>query len=185
MDGLPQPVYLGVCGNTDVGGNVKRRDINRITTMTKLYLTIFFIVLIDPILLGQIRRNHLIEEKVKYQYDNKRPSESYIPKIKIGKEMQINFDCCFNDTVQIFVNDKFIERACLKTDKSTSFTGHSIKVKFNEKEKSTTLKVVLLNKQVYCKIILDKKYRMLNINRMEHWDKTWWITFRNFGIYYE
>jgi predicted DNA-binding ArsR family transcriptional regulator len=153
--------------------------------MTKAYLTLLLIILIDLTLLGQVKNSKLIEEKVKYQYDDKKPSESYVPKVELGKEIQINFDCCFDDTVQIFVNDKLIEKVFLKTDESTSFTGHSIKVKFDEKEKSTTLKVVLPNKQVYCNIILDKKYRMLNVNRMEHWAKTWWITFRNFGIFYE
>jgi hypothetical protein len=153
--------------------------------MTKAYLTLLLIILIDLTLLGQGKNSQLIEEKVKYQYDDKKPSESYVPKVELGKEIQINFDCCFGDTVQIFVNDKLIEKVFLKTDESTSFTGHSIKVKFDEKEKSTTLKVVLPNKQVYCNIVLDKKYRMLNVNRMEHWDKTWWITFRNFGIFYE
>jgi predicted DNA-binding ArsR family transcriptional regulator len=153
--------------------------------MTKAYLTLLLIILINLTLLGQVKNSKLIEEKVKYQYDDKKPSESYVPKVELGKEIQINFDCCFDDTVQFFVNDKLIEKVFLKTDESTSFTGHSIKVKFDEKEKSTTLKVILPNKQVYCSIVLDKKYRMLNVNRMEHWDKTWWITFRNFGIFYE
>ncbi len=153
--------------------------------MAKTYLTLLLIILIDLTLLGQVKNSQLVEEKVKYQYDDKKPNETYVPKTQLGKEIQINFDCCFNDTVEIYVNEKLIDKPFLKTDGSTSFTGHSITVKFDEKEKNTTLRVVLPNKQVFCNIVLDKKYRLLNVNRMEHWDKTWWITFRNFGIVYE
>ena len=116
--------------------------------MTKAYLTLLLIILIDLTLLGQVKNSKLIEEKVKYQYDDKKPSESYMPKVALGKEIQINFDCCFDDTVQVFINDKLIKKVFLKTDESTSFTGHSIKVKFEKNVKSTTLKVVLPNKYI-------------------------------------
>ena len=154
-------------------------------THTKTYLTIILIFLINLTLLGQVKTDSLIEEKVKYQYDDKKPNETYIPKIELGKEIQINFDCCFDDSVQIFVNDKLVDKRFLRTDESTSYTGYSMVVKFDDKKKNTTLKVVLPDKRVFCNITLDKKYRLLHINRMEHWDKTWWITFRNFGIIYE
>lgn len=154
-------------------------------TMIKTYLSLILIILVNVALFGQVTNGQLIEEKVKYQYDDKKPNETYAPKIQLGKEIQINFDCCFKDTVQIYVNDKLIDKLFLDTNESTSFTGHSITVKFDEENTSTTLKVVLPNKQVYCNIVLDKKYRILNVNRMEHWDKTWWITFRNYGIRYE
>ncbi len=153
--------------------------------MTKIYLALLSFILTTHNLSGQVKTRSFVEEKVKYQYDDKIPNETYIPKTQLGKEIQINFDCCFNDTVQIFVNDKLIDKLFLSTDESTSFTGHSITVKFDEKKKNTTLKVVLPNKQVFCNIVLDKKYKLLNVNRMEHRDKTWWITFRNFGIVYE
>ena len=169
----------------NVTSNVGRPNNQNAMTITKTYLTLLLIILVDLTLFGQVTNRQLIEEKVKYQYDDKKPNETYIPKTQLGKEIQINFDCCFNDTVQIYVNDKLIDKLFLKTNESTSFTGHSITVKFDEKKKNTTLKVVLPNKQVFCNIILDKKYRLLNVNRMEHWDKTWWITFRNFGIVYE
>jgi len=150
--------------------------------MTKIY---FAIILIHFCFSGQGQINKLVEEKVKYQFDDKKPSETFVPKIELGKEIQINFDCCFNDSVQIYVNDKLIEKTFLKTDESTSFTGYSINVKFDNRKKNTTLKVILPNKQVYCSILLYKKYKLLNVNRMENWNKTWWITFGNFGIIYE
>ena len=153
--------------------------------MIKACFTSILTIFIDLTLLGQVRNSQLIEEKVKYQYDNTKPNETYVPKSQLGKEIQIKFDCCFNDSVQVFVNDKNIENLFLNTDKSTSFTGHSITVKFDKKKKNTTLKVVLPNKQVFCNIILNKKYKLLNVNRMECSDKKWWLTFRNFGVFYE
>ena len=153
--------------------------------MTKIYSTFLFIIFINLTLFGQVKNSRLIEEKVNYQYDDEKPNETYIPKIQIGKEIKINFDCCFNDSVQLFVNNKLVDKLFLKTNESTSFTGHSIIVKFDEKKKITIMKIVLPNKQVFCNIVLDKKYRLLNVNRMEDWGKTWPITFRNFGIVYE
>lgn len=156
-------------------------EINK-KSMTKFYFILFLLFASST---GQGQTNKLVKEKVKYQYDNKKPNETYVPGIETGKEIQINFDCCFNDTVQIYVNDKLIDKLYLQTNESTNFTGHSITVKFDKKKKKTNLKVVLPDKHVYCNIVLDKKYRILNINRMEYSNKNWWITFRNFGIFYE
>jgi len=146
-------------------------------------LTVLF-VFIKLYAFGQVNLN-LEKEKVKYQYDKRRTEGSYSLSTVIGKSMQVNFDCCFDDSVHIYINNILEEKVFLKTDGSTSFTGHALIVTFNPKDKKSTLKIILPYKKVFCEIDLDKKYKMLHVNRMEHWDKTWWITFRNFGIAYE
>ncbi|MCB0409940.1 MAG: hypothetical protein KDD29_06945, partial [Flavobacteriales bacterium] len=153
--------------------------------MNKRVLILFCITLIGSCLFGQTNDNSLTEEKVKYQYDKDKSAEHYTPKINIGEEIQVNFDCCFdNDTVEIYINDSLTETVVFTTDESTSYADSRI-YKFDKNKKETKLKLVLPNKKVYCEIILDKKYSILHVNRMEHWNKTWWITFRNFGIIYE
>lgn len=134
---------------------------------------------------GQVKEDLLVKEKVKYQYDKKRTKENYDLNTEVGKSMQVNFDCCFDDSVHVYINNILTEKVFLKTDGSTSFTGHSLIVRFNPKDKKSILKIILPYRKVFCEIDLDKKYKMLNVNRMEHWDKTWWIAFRNFGVVYE
>ncbi len=126
-----------------------------------------------------------IKEIVNYQYDKTDPGDRYIkPDVIPGKEILVFFDCCFNDSVQIFKNGQLILSKFLKTDPSLSFTGLAIKIKF-EKPK-TILKIILPGKKVFCEITLNNKYyTVLNINRMEDRNPIWWITFRNYVVYYE
>ncbi|MEM7086945.1 MAG: hypothetical protein AAF489_12225 [Bacteroidota bacterium] len=153
--------------------------------LTKKVLAVFCITLISASFLGQTKDSMGTQEKVKYQYDNDKTDESYTPKIKIGEEIQVNFDCCFdNDTVEIYINDRLTETVVFNTNESISYTDSRI-YKFDKNTKETKLKLVLPNKKAYCEITLDKKYRILHINRLEDKDKAWWITFRNFGIVYE
>lgn len=133
---------------------------------------------------GQIPKDLFTEEKVKYQYDNKKPKEYFTPKIEIGKEIEVNFDCCFNDTVEVYVNDRLIERSFFRTEESFGLAKTRI-IRFDSTAKNTKLTIVLPNKKVFCEISLNRKYKILHVNRMEHWNNTWPIIFRNFGIIYE
>lgn len=154
-------------------------------TTVKISLLIILLALAKLHTFGQGTTELLEKEKVKYQYGKKRTKESYHLNTVTGRSMQVDFDCCFNDSVHVYINNILTEKAFLKTNESTSFTNHSLLVKFNPEDKKTTLKIILPDKKVFCEIELDKKYKMLHVNRMEHWDKTWWVTFRNFGILYE
>lgn len=134
---------------------------------------------------GQVKEELLVEEKVKYQYDKKRTKENYDLSTEIGKSVQVNFDCCFDDSVHVYINNILTEKLFLKTDGSTSFTGHSLVVMFNPKKKQTILKIILTDRKVFCEINLDKKYRALHVNRTEKGGEVWPIIFRNFGIVYQ
>jgi hypothetical protein len=151
--------------------------------MIKFQLTFICILLLNFNFSAQSENFKLTEEKVKYQYDYD-STDTYDPKINIGEEMLIFFNCCFKDSVQVFINDNLIEKIYLYTNESTSYTGYSLKVKF-EKNKETILKVVLPNKKVFCNITLDNKYKLLYLNRIIDRNENWWIIFRNFGVFNE
>ncbi len=146
------------------------------------YLLIVTAILIFTRLSAQVQLNNFKEEKVIYQYDSSKLDKYFFRK---NTSITIDFDCCFNDSVEIFVNNQLIRTLFLKTEASLSFTGHRMDVVFEKKE-AKTLKVVLPMKNVYCIINLDKRYRYLYVNRLEGTKITNWpIIFRNFQIMYE
>lgn len=131
---------------------------------------------------GQVQQNKFKEEKVIYQYDSSK-LDKYV--FKKNTVITIDFDCCFNDSVEIFVNNQLIRRLFLKTENSLSFTGHRMTVMLDKKGVKT-LKLVLPMKKAYCIINLDRRYRYLYVNRLEGTKiSNWPIIFRNFQIMYE
>lgn len=126
-----------------------------------------------------------IHEPVLYQFQDSIFTLDSATNIVVGQEMEIYFNCCFNDSVIIQIDDKIIDNIFLITDKSTSFTGYVLIHRFDKANCKPTMKIILPDKKVFSEIILDNRYKILKINRMEHWDNTWWITFMNCRTIYE
>ncbi|MBX2980555.1 MAG: hypothetical protein KF905_14805 [Flavobacteriales bacterium] len=150
-----------------------------ITRMTAL-LTIATLVATTAIAQSKVKWE---QEAVKYQYADTSGGEIVIVKgIELGTQMQVQFGCCFSDSVNVLLNGKLLERAYFNTDPSTSL-ARSITVDLGEGHQ--VLRVELPEKRVCAEIVLDKSYRVLHVNRMVHWNKTWWVTFQNFHSVYE
>jgi len=130
--------------------------------------------------------NDFTKESLKIFYDN--DAEGTESSNVKGKEMSILFNCCFDDSVVVYLNDDVVYRKRLKTDPVLSFSG-ATRVSFDNSIDSNMLRVELPAAKVYSEISLDKNYKLLYLSRSEAHGKRyghiWTAQFRNVPIDYE
>jgi hypothetical protein len=79
--------------------------------------------------------------------------------------------------VNVYLNNELYQTDFFETDFSLSFAKA---IKFELTNEQQILKIVLPNKNVYAEIILDKRFKVLQVNRLEDEDESIWrITFSN------
>lgn len=105
-----------------------------------------------------------------------------------GKEMSILFNCCFDDSVVVYLNDKVVYGKRLKTDPVLSFSG-ATQVRFDNNLDSNVLRVELPEAKVCLEILLDRNYKFLYLSRSVESEKRygyiWSVIYRNIAMEYE
>jgi hypothetical protein len=129
--------------------------------------------------------NDFTKESLKIFYDN--DAEGTESSNVKGKEMSILFNCCFDDSVVVYLNDEVVSLKRFTTDPFVSLSG-IVKVSLDNSKDSNMLRIELPEAKVYSEISLDKNYKLLYLSRSVKGEKKfgyiWAARFRNVPIYY-
>ena len=121
---------------------------------------------------------NLNRESVLYQYSSdsvKYPE--YLNLENTGLKTEVRVGCCFDTQFNIYLNDSLILSKHFDTNSSTSHAGSfGVTLLLNSQN---ILRVELPKEQVFCEIILDRRYRYMDLNRIGKDRGRSMIIFRN------
>ncbi|MCH2235638.1 MAG: hypothetical protein MK078_15460 [Crocinitomicaceae bacterium] len=116
------------------------------------------------------------EHKVIYHYND---SGKHIgDTANIGKKIGVRLNCCFQDSIHIYLNDSLITNKYYATNPSTSNAG-SIILDLPQTQEELILTLVFPETKDYCKIVLANQYRYMTFDIVANRVK-WAVIFENY-----
>ena len=131
----------------------------------------FFIILNAMVCNYAIAQN-FHKGSVLIQYDDRsKPMHS-----NSNKLMNVYFDSGFNDSLEVYINNKLVKKDFFKTNHILSTTGKSITVKMSDKLPPKILTVKDITTKESLEIMLDWRYKTFEIHKSIYRDDTCWLT---------
>ena len=100
----------------------------------------------------------------------------------LAKKVAVYFVTGFKDTICVKYDKETILNEFLETDFSTSYTGESIVINYENKPKGGTFTVESVNNKSKVKIKILRGYRVIELSRVNNY---WEVIYSNFGPVFE